>query len=310
MRSSCTITEAPAFSCVWQPGYSPASRLVVIGLHCCGDLTPTILRLFTRLPNAVGLVCVSCCYHAMQPAECGTSYPLLLIAAAIKLTGLASAALEGFRSYRTCPLSSTVSGVLRQVELPINEYVTDLATECAGRWADDGGASLQHNHITVAYRAILDDVLQPELDRMCPELLEPRLLFRRHALRSKACFASIDSYLEVASSRLQMYHTLHGDRVLAELPFNVRDYEPQLREYHALVAPDFPRLKAFLALALTLQPVLERLILLDRQLYLLEHGFECSLVPLFDPRISPRNMALISSTSSTADSHLMRTAPS
>jgi len=231
-------------------------------------------------------------------------------AAAIKLTRLANAALEGFRSYRTCPLSSTVSEVLRQVELPINEYVTDLATECAGRWADDGGASLQHNHITVAYRAILDDVLQPELDRMCPELLEPRLLFRRHALRSKACFASIDSYLEVASSRLQMYHTLHGDRVLAELPFNVRDYEPQLREYHALVAPDFPRLKAFLALALTLQPVLERLILLDRQLYLLEHGFECSLVPLFDPRISPRNMALISSTSSTADSHLMRTAPS
>ncbi|XP_040394946.1 protein RRNAD1 [Cygnus olor] len=50
---------------------------------------------------------------------------------------------------------------------------------------------------------------------------------------------------------------------------------------------------AFLSLALLLAPLVESLILLDRLLYLREQGFQCALVPLFDPRFSPRNLVLV-----------------
>ena len=40
-------------------------RICVVGLHCCGDLTPSILTLFTEhtLPSLTALVLIGCCYH-------------------------------------------------------------------------------------------------------------------------------------------------------------------------------------------------------------------------------------------------------
>ena len=37
----------------------------MIGLHCCGPLTPTMIELFLHSENIRSLVCVSCCYHSM-----------------------------------------------------------------------------------------------------------------------------------------------------------------------------------------------------------------------------------------------------
>ncbi|NWR63677.1 RRNAD protein, partial [Bucorvus abyssinicus] len=50
---------------------------------------------------------------------------------------------------------------------------------------------------------------------------------------------------------------------------------------------------AFFSLMLLLAPLVETLILLDRLLYLREQGFQCTLVPLFDPQFSPRNLVLV-----------------
>lgn len=45
---------------------SERSGYVVCGLHCCGDLSEAVLKLFHLDPNARGLVLVSCCYHKMS----------------------------------------------------------------------------------------------------------------------------------------------------------------------------------------------------------------------------------------------------
>ncbi|XP_074837096.1 methyltransferase-like protein 25B isoform X2 [Carettochelys insculpta] len=50
---------------------------------------------------------------------------------------------------------------------------------------------------------------------------------------------------------------------------------------------------AFFSLALLLAPLVETLILLDRMIYLQEQGFQCQLIPLFNPRFSPRNLVLV-----------------
>ena len=43
----------------------------LVGLHCCGDLTPTMMRLFTSAHDLQNLICVGCCYHRMtQESKC------------------------------------------------------------------------------------------------------------------------------------------------------------------------------------------------------------------------------------------------
>ncbi len=40
-------------------------RFLLTGLHACGDLTPTLLRVFSRCPQAQAIAIVSCCYMKM-----------------------------------------------------------------------------------------------------------------------------------------------------------------------------------------------------------------------------------------------------
>ena len=41
----------------------------LLGLHTCGDLAPTLLRIFSTLPNCSGVVSVGCCYMKLTVDE-------------------------------------------------------------------------------------------------------------------------------------------------------------------------------------------------------------------------------------------------
>ncbi|XP_069796545.1 methyltransferase-like protein 25B [Narcine bancroftii] len=62
---------------------------------------------------------------------------------------------------------------------------------------------------------------------------------------------------------------------------------------------------AYFCLSLTLAPAIESLILLDRVIYLQEQGFQCQLLPLFEPRFSPRNFVLVASKVKGQLGHLL-----
>lgn len=44
-------------------------RLLLTGLHACGDLTPTILRVFARCDDIRGVASVGCCYMKISTKE-------------------------------------------------------------------------------------------------------------------------------------------------------------------------------------------------------------------------------------------------
>ncbi|XP_046549291.1 methyltransferase-like protein 25B isoform X2 [Haliotis rubra] len=48
---------------------SEERRVCMIGLHCCGDLTPTMLWYFLHMSSMRSLCLVSCCYHKMSFSE-------------------------------------------------------------------------------------------------------------------------------------------------------------------------------------------------------------------------------------------------
>ncbi|XP_004589101.2 methyltransferase-like protein 25B isoform X1 [Ochotona princeps] len=58
---------------VEKPGQSPGARLLLTGLHACGDLSATLLRHFCLCPEVAALASVGCCY--MKLSDPG-GYPL------------------------------------------------------------------------------------------------------------------------------------------------------------------------------------------------------------------------------------------
>ena len=49
-------------------GAGSNEQVLLVGLHTCGDLGPTMLRMFTTCPHITGLVSVGCCYMKLTCA--------------------------------------------------------------------------------------------------------------------------------------------------------------------------------------------------------------------------------------------------
>ncbi len=52
------------------------NRCILIGLHTCGDLAPTILRWFAGSECVVGVASIGCCYMKLNCEGEGCGYPL------------------------------------------------------------------------------------------------------------------------------------------------------------------------------------------------------------------------------------------
>lgn len=106
----------------------------LIGLHCCGDLTPATLRAFSILSRTECLVCLSCCYHRMEPAG------------------------EGFLHF---PLSSALKETMSEMEsanrLEVTKYALRLAAQdTRSRWRRQTGSDHMFHTHSVAYRGIFE----------------------------------------------------------------------------------------------------------------------------------------------------------
>ncbi|XP_067425652.1 methyltransferase-like protein 25B [Emydura macquarii macquarii] len=245
------------------PGHHPLShpragnplaegRVLLTGLHACGDLSVALLRHFTRCPQVVAMTSVACCY--------------------MKLTTLEEPAPPGLATAPPPPTNLSERGY------PLSAWVAGLP-----------GHALSYKAREVACHAVEDYALR--LRRESPVL-------RAHCYR--AALETLIRAADPARRRLgvQTINKAH------QLPFE--EYA-RLGLQRAGLDPAAPldqacvdamlaqqqKVVAFFSLALLLAPLVETLILLDRMIYLQEQGFHCEVIPLFDPRISPRNLVLV-----------------
>lgn len=61
----------------WKSGDRSSDTFVIAGLHTCGDLAPTMLRVFSKCAQARALTSVACCYMKMKCAVPGEAALLL-----------------------------------------------------------------------------------------------------------------------------------------------------------------------------------------------------------------------------------------
>lgn len=226
----------------WGNGDSGAENFVLVGLHTCGDLGPSMIQLFANSPAARGLVSVGCCYMKLNESRCerqedGKAYPMSKHVQAMGTKAVLSyqareVACHAFEVY-----------VKRLRESPLA-----LKIHC--------------------YRALLE------------RLIVDRYKDQRHCGLGCVKHASSMTFAQYARKALEKF----------PLPLPDEDLDsPELE----LAMDEWRRVVVFYSLRLLLAPVVESLLLVDRMLYLWDRCIPSSLVPLFDPCMSPRNLVLL-----------------
>uniref|UniRef100_A0A8C0BXL7 Ribosomal RNA adenine dimethylase domain containing 1 n=1 Tax=Buteo japonicus TaxID=224669 RepID=A0A8C0BXL7_9AVES len=215
-------------------------RVLVTGLHACGDLSPALLRHFTSSPAVAAVASVACCYMKLStlPEHPGSSPGYPLSAWVAKLPG-------------------------HELSYRAREAACHALEEYVGRLRGESGCLRTH-----CYRAVLETLIRaanPSKKRPGVQTVK-----KAHAL-------SFPQYARLGLPRVGLDP--------AAISLDSEAVEAMLEQQHKVVA--------FFSLTLLLAPLVETLILLDRLLYLREQGFQCALVPLFDPRFSPRNLVLV-----------------
>ncbi|XP_061333939.1 methyltransferase-like protein 25B [Pezoporus flaviventris] len=215
-------------------GAADGARVLVTGLHACGDLSPALLRHFARSPSVAAVASVGCCYMKLSTPP---GYPLSAWVSALPGHEL---------SYRA------------------RESACHALEQYRDRLAGGGSPRLRAH----CYRAVLETLIRGAR----PGLRRPgvQTVKKAHAL-------SFPQYARLGLPRVGLDP--------ASIPLDSDAVGTMLEQQHKVVA--------FFSLTLLLAPLVETLILLDRLLYLRERGFHCALVPLFDPRFSPRNLVLV-----------------
>nr|XP_043608402.1 protein RRNAD1 [Erigeron canadensis] len=269
----------------------PSKPLLLTGLHACGDLSVTMLRTFLANEEVKAIVSVGCCYNLLSEES-----------------GMDNDALCGF------PVSKGV----KSSGLHLGRSSRDLACQSADRWRSMEKDASLHNFELHAFRA----AFQVVLSRYFPETLTiiPTIGRQGKALRRRQQSSSMHGYFSTvnccrAETGLTTGGVLcksnstggkaeHDDRCLLFEKFSQCGmHRLNLNQMHGIdfagiwkeAEPFAELIGPYWSLRATLGPVLETLILLDRLLFLQEQGdsVEVKMLPIFNPSVSPRNVALI-----------------
>ncbi|KAJ0748507.1 putative Methyltransferase domain-containing protein [Helianthus annuus] len=249
--------------------------LLLTGLHACGDLSVTMLRAFLESKEVKAVVSIGCCYNLLSEEE--------------------DNALCGF------PISRGV----KSTGVHLGRNSRDLACQSADRWkVMEKDASL-HNFELHAFRAAFQLLLSryfpetlsgsPTIGRQGKTLRRQQQNSRMNGLATDGCSCKPDStsgkdeHVDTCSL-FEKFSKSGLHRLNLNQPHDV-DFAGIWKEAEPFVEV----IGAYWSLRAALGPVLETLILLDRLLFLQEQGdsVEAVMVPIFNPNISPRNVALI-----------------
>ncbi|POI28998.1 hypothetical protein CIB84_007252 [Bambusicola thoracicus] len=246
-----------------------SKQVLLTGLHACGDLSVALLRHFAHSPQVAAVTSAACCYMKLstRPEPTASSLP-------------------GY------PLSTWVAGLPgHTLSYRAREAACHAVEEYTERLRRDSECLRIH-----CYRAVLETLIQaadPSKKHMGVQTVK-----KAHMLSFPECVRGgcpfnplLASSLGICGTGMVLTHryarlglTLVG-LDSAAMPLDSESVCAMLCQQHKVVA--------FFSLVLLLAPLVETLILLDRLLYLRERGFHCALVPLFNPRFSPRNLVLV-----------------
>lgn len=252
-----------------EPVSKKKENMVLVGLHACGDLSATMLKLFVR-SDMKGLVNVGCCYHKVTEDN--------------QQKGSAGFPLSNF---------------LRQKENFIVLSTCGLTLGCLAltRWDNEGMENSHYQFKLRSYRTALEYFLHTRLKSIkCPPV------FYIGRVSKKKC-TTFSSYSIAAIQRmLTRKRNVPFDEISLKFlnsPKLAEELEQFYKQFDPLPDGRIKSIECFLCIRAVLAPLIEALILMDRVIYLNEHkNVSASLIRAFDAKISPRGLVIIAKKTS------------
>ncbi|XP_015888360.3 uncharacterized protein LOC107423331 [Ziziphus jujuba] len=291
------------------------ASLVLAGLHACGDLSVMMLKTFLDCKEVKAVISIGCCYNLLSEEgfndvslQCGFPMSLGVKSASFSLgKSLLDLACQSAERWRCMENDSGVHNFwLHAFRAAFQMFLTRFYPEVITRSPSIGrqGKALRRRQ----QRVTLDSLLH-EKERICPRsnmngnfpTVKPKVetddspssAFETAALSHE--HFHIGSRCEEAKpvDRYPLFekYCQSGLCHLGLEPLQDTDFQEiwnEVEPFSELIGP-------YWSLRAALGPVLETLILLDRLLFLQEQGssIEAVILPIFDPALSPRNVAII-----------------
>jgi hypothetical protein len=272
--------------CVLQalPESLPKSAVIfaLVSLHACGSLSANMLRMFTQSPRSRLLINVGCCYNLIDPVD----FPM------------SSAVRSMCAKHRPSFAGRTNSADLPSgAPLTMTKNMFMAACQAPQKWLISGpdgeeeqlAQSLDAN----AMRCVLQLLLKSALD--CDDLGRIGRVASLHRKRLRASMEDQGSvfWAYAESTVRRVLSTMEQTAVVSE-----EEAERSARALSGVHLASGSQTQQRLALLWSskavLGSVLEGLILKDRELFIKEQcPVACWLEPLFDPKVSPRFVAVV-----------------
>ncbi|RCN30428.1 hypothetical protein ANCCAN_23797 [Ancylostoma caninum] len=249
------IANCRSFWNIIQPIYS-GQKALLIGLHPCGDLSASILRIFTRSPKVTTMILFGCCYHKLSTAEEEAN------------CSQADSGELGF------PLSAKYRWK------SLSYAARDLACHGIETFAEQLLTKPHSAYRMQCYRAVLESLITKSHDeKVCKE----RSSIVVHSVAGKDGM-TFEEYMRSALVKYPEIEEALEKQII---------HDEESRCIIKSVDIEWRRFLVVHCLRLLFAPIVEQIIIKDRVQYLEECGHSVVVVPLFDPRISPRNFAII-----------------
>ncbi|XP_054815979.1 uncharacterized protein LOC129315874 isoform X2 [Prosopis cineraria] len=257
------------------------TSLVLAGLHACGDLSVTMLKTFLECKEITAVVSIGCCYNLLSEerftdagSQCG--YPM--------------------------------SHALRSIGSSLGKSARDLACQVLSKYYPEAmmntpsigrkGKALRRRH----QRRVVES--QRHLHEVTSSLaIKPAesetdgILGSALEIQALPCKASYSERAGCEQTKFEDIYLFFKDFCESGLEhLGIRpSHNIDFQEIWKEAEPFTDLIGPYWSLRAALGPLLETLILLDRLLFLQEQGsvVEAYLVPIFDPSLSPRNVAII-----------------
>ncbi|CAG9331192.1 unnamed protein product [Blepharisma stoltei] len=241
---------------------------VLIGLHTCGDLAASCIKLFLGDPQIKALVNVGCCYNHL------TEY----ISPEAKQSADEYLAKIG-HSFQGNSLDETLFAEEEAAGFPLSRYIKEKYPQF--------------------FLGRIPRVLA--MSEACRAHIEnPEATFKRFSYRSAFQILLTESYPQYENifsvgSRIKSFNNF-GDYI--SKAFNAMGLQNPYEnvDVNAIYEERFRSKEKESAIIWSLRSILsgpiENIIILDRALYLREHGAETEIIQIFDKIHSPRNIAL------------------
>lgn len=290
------------------------NSLVLAGLHACGDLSVAMLKAFVESVEVKAVVSIGCCYNLLSEDGFGNSDALhgFPISSGVKAVSLSLGKCSRDLACQSADRWRNLSKDAGLHNFELHAFRAAFQMVLAKYYPEVIMASPSIGHQGKALRRqqqrrILESRLHEKESTCSPLMLRRSDVVEQCSVVGRAEYGTSDTSglvsdinaLSIKCERAQSADkcslfekfSLSGLDRLGIQPLSDTNFHVIWKE----VEPYAELIGVYWSLRAALGPLLETFILLDRLLFLQEQGnkLEVLMLPIFDPALSPRNVAII-----------------